>query len=814
MKVKKFLMIITLIGLFLLPVLNVNANSVYQDIKGSCPTISLTGTHVSCYGGNNGYLKLTISGGSGNFTITWSNGATNVYELNNLIAGYYDVHVIDNVSGCTVFAVFNITQPELLTASATVEDVSCKNNSTGDVYLSVSGGTKPYSYLWSNGALTQNINSVTAGDYSVTVTDKNNCTVLETATIKEPAQALASEYTTTEILCNNESNGAIDLTVWGGTPPYTYDWNGNTYNSQDLNNLPAGNYNVVIKDKNNCSDYQTVKLSNPAALQMTSSYTDNICFGENNGEISLTIYGGTGDYNYTWSNSSYLLGMNSSTINNLPNEEYHVIVNDENNCQISSDFSITSPTEIVAEITSQDVTLFGGSDGMIDLTVSGGVPYYYIEWSNGVYTEDNNYVPAGLYEVLITDQNNCTVHSSALIEGPLEPLTFSYTSENVSCYAGSDAEIFVYPSGGTKPYKYSWSTGDTLSYITHITAGKYIITLTDANGINLVDSIIISQPDPFNFSAELIQPSCYGISNGAVNLTVTGGTSPYEFEWYDADYALAGLTKDLTDIPKGEYTVKVIDTLGCSAHYSVYIDQPTKLQASIQKDDVLCNGDATGSIYAEVSGGIAPYSYLWSNNATTQSVSFMTAGTYNVTVTDQNGCQVTLEPFVSQPKAISIELYPTEVSCMNNYDGYIQSVVTGGSGDFTYLWSNSETTSDIFELVKGEYSLTVTDIFGCSTTATTFVDKNETACLTIPTTFSPNGDNINDVWNIENIFLYPECQMTIFSNWGRIVFESTGYELSWDGTQNGKPLPAGTYYYILNISPDIAPLKGTVTIIK
>lgn len=809
---KKSFLIIALFSCFILP--NKFAKADSTDVKAPCHTISLSGNNISCYGYNNGSVNLTINGGSGNFSITWSNGASDVYSISNLTAGYYDVQVVDNTTGCSAFALINLTEPDELTTSLTAEDVGCYGESTGAILMNIDGGTLPYTINWSNSVTTQNNLNIPAGDYDVTVTDKHDCVATNSASVSQPAQALGSSYAVTDILCNNDSNGKIDVTVWGGTPPYTYNWNENAYNSQDLSDIPSGTYNLVIEDLNNCPNTHTIQVANPAILSMTNTVVDNLCYGENLGEINLSVSGGTGNYFYSWANSELLLSYDTPLIEDLPNETYFVTVTDENDCTIEDNFEITSPTEIIPTIVSTDVSSFGGTDGQIDLTVSGGVPSYIFSWSNGVSSEDNLNITAGFYEVTITDQNNCKAYASTTIYEPLEPLSFSYISKNTSCYGSDDGEIFTYPSGGTKPYSYSWSTGDTLSYLTDLQAGIFIFTLIDAQSIEFTDTIEIFQPEPFSFSYTPTQPTCFGFSDGIVILDANGGTQPYTYSWYDSEFALAGLTRDLNNISAGEYTVVVKDTMGCEGNFTVSIEEPEKLIISLTEDNVQCAGGSTGSIHTNVTGGTTPYNYLWSNGEITPDLIDISAGTYSITVYDKNGCLQNIETQITEPDSISIELSPNEVSCIHQSDGYITSSIDGGSGGYNFLWSNNETSENIYNLVGGEYSLIITDIFGCTSEKSTFVITNQEECISIPTTFTPNGDNINDDWAIKNIYLYPDCNLQIFNSWGSIVYESIGYSVNWDGTYNGNPLPAGTYYYILILSKNIEPYKGTVTIIK
>lgn len=785
-----------------------------NDSKQPCHTIYLTGENVSCNGLNDGHVELQIVGGSGNFEITWSNGEEDVYSITELTSGFYYVYVVDLDNGCSAFNIINITQPNTLTTIVSAENVKCFGEETGGVQVIIEGGTQPYEILWSNGSTELESSELPAGEYAVTVTDSNDCMSTNFIVVTQPAQALGSSYHVTEVLCHDDSNAAIDVSVWGGTPPYTYNWNNNQFSSQSLSNIPAGDYNLTIKDNMSCEYSHSISIINPSPLELEVNGTVNLCYGDTNGQVTLSVSGGTPEYSYKWANSDLMLSYNTAQIENLVSSTYFATVTDQNGCYLTGDFEVTEPEEIISNISGTDVTSFQGSDGQIELEVEGGVPPYSYNWSNDLTTQNNFNVEAGLYEVTITDANGCTAYNSIQISEPLEPLEFTYVKKNVKCHGSSNGEIFVYTTGGEQPYSFLWSTGSTLSYITELQAGAYIITITDANQTVISDTIYITQPEPIVISHTKIDPTCYGFSNGSIDLTVQGGVEPYKFAWYDSNFALAGFTKNLENISAGNYTVIVTDTLGCEASYSLSIGQPTQINLSMEEDDIQCAGESTGSITTSVSGGTQPYSYQWSNGETTASLSHLSYGDYNLTVSDSNGCLATLGASITEPEPISIELFPNQTSCEDQSDGWISSEVSGGSGGYDYLWSNSETHSTIYDLAPGEYDLTVTDIYGCVASYSAKIYPANVACLNIPTSFSPNGDGINDDWVIRNIHLYPDCFMQIFNQWGNILFESHGYSVNWDGTYNGNPLPAGTYYYILSFSESLETMKGTVTIVK
>ncbi|MBC9814011.1 SprB repeat-containing protein, partial [Crocinitomicaceae bacterium CZZ-1] len=373
-------------------------------------------------------------------------------------------------------------------------NVSCNGASDGAIDLTVGGGTPGYSYTWSNGAVTEDINSLPAGTYSVNITDANGCTNTQTITLTEPPVLNASTTAVTyaggwNVSCNGASDGAIDLTVGGGTPGYSYAWN-NGATTEDLSGLTAGTYYVTITDANGCTNTQTITLTEPPVLTASTTAVTyaggwNVsCNGANDGAIDLTVGGGTPGYSYAWNN-----GATTEDITSLPAGTYSVNITDANGCTNTQTITLTEPPVLTASTTAVtyaggwNVSCNGASDGAIDLTVSGGTTGYNYTWSNGATTEDLSGLTAGTYSVTITDANGCTnTQTITLTEPPvLNASTTAVTYAggwNVSCNGASDGAIDLTVSGGTPGYSYVWNNGATTEDLSGLTAGTYSVTVT------------------------------------------------------------------------------------------------------------------------------------------------------------------------------------------------------------------------------------------------------------------------------------------------------------------------------------------------
>jgi gliding motility-associated-like protein len=779
-----------------------------------CFSVSLTGDPNPCYGDSLGTVHLTINGGTGPFTISWSSGETGVYDISGKPAGYYDVQVIDQGTGCVAFDIFNVKEPPQLTSSLTQTDVKCFGQSTGSINLTVAGGKPGYTFLWNDGASTQNRINLDSGLYIVYITDANLCHDTIETIIQQPAQALSRSLTYENPLCFGDLNGSVDLTVWGGTTPYIYDWNTGTFSSQDLSGINAGTYNVVITDANNCISNASVTLTNPPQLTLAVTSTDNNCFGELDGTVDVTVGGGTLPYLYTWANETFVLSWTDEDLNSLPNNTYYVTVTDANGCQLNNSATISSPDQLTISLSSSNVTAFGGSNGSVSSTVGGGsVPYIY-SWSNGATTPDLNNIPAGWYILNITDSHGCSITDSVYISEPSDPLTVSLSGTLITCFGGSDGISEATGSGGTAPYTFLWSTGSTETRVTGLQAGFYSITITDYYGNTASDTIEILQPDNFVFTQTITDVTCFGLGNGSIDVSISGGTAPYTYEWLNSQYVLAAITEDISGMPADQYMLQLTDTFGCTGSHTVMISQPDLLVADISHTDAYCAFSSTGTASADVSGGTAPYIYLWSNSETTADISALTAGTYILTVTDNNNCFFTDSVIISEPDSIAITYATTPVSCRDQHDGTISTYASGGNGNYEYLWNTGDMTASLSDLLAGIYSLTVTDMMGCTGHADIEVTRIEIDCINIPTSFTPNADGINDSWVINNSELYADATYQIFNRWGQEVYSVNGIWAPWDGTWNGNPIPAETYYYFIRLTPDSQTLQGTITIVR
>ncbi len=696
-------------------------------------TISLV-SNISCNGLSDGSATTNPVGGVAPFSYAWSNGEITQTAV-ALAAGLHNVMVTD-ANGAQTSCEITITEPNELTSSITGTNVLCFGEATGEADLTVEGGTPPYMYSWNNGATTQDLAVLTAGTFTVTITDANGCQTMDSVTITQPDEALSTSIVGTDVGCFGESTGEADLTVNGGTPPYMYSWN-NGATTQDLANLEAGTYDVTITDDNGCVIMDSVTILQPDMVLMCSIMLDSgvTINGASDGAATSNPTGGTAPYSYEWDN-----GEMTQQATALSAGLHSVIIRDANGCETSCEVTVPEPDQLICNVSLvNNVLCFGESTGSATANPMGGVAPYGYDWSNGESTQTAIALDAGLHTVTITDANGAQTMCEITITEPME-LTSSITGTNVLCFGEATGEADLMVNGGTPPYMYSWNNGATSQDLAVLAAGTYDVTITDANGCQTMDSVTITEPDAaLSTGIQSTDVGCFGESTGTADLTVEGGTPPYMYSWSNG-----ATTQDLANLAAGTYDVTVTDANGCQIMDSIDIAQPDQeLTCSVTLDSgVTVNGASDGVATANPNGGTGPYSYAWDNGEMTQQATGLDAGLHTVTITDANNCETTCEVTVPQPDQLACTISPlNNVSCFDGADGSATANPVGGVGPFTYSWSNGEVTQTAVALAAGLNTVMITDANGAQTSCEiTITQPDELTCsITLNSGVSVNG---------------------------------------------------------------------------
>ena len=675
------------------------------SIQQPATPLSLTENHTDalCIGGKQGTINISVDGGTGPYKFFWNNGQV-TEDVQNLVAGYYYCYVTDlNACSDTIGAVI-LDPSNTMVLSENHIDVSCFSGADGQIDLNVVGGTPTYTYVWNNGKITQDITNLSSGNYFVTVTDNNACQSFISVNIKQPIEPLTITYTIDQVLCYGFQTGAIDLSVFGGTAPYDYQWsNGATI--QNLSNLGSNNYSVKVTDAKGCVENANITITQPLEIEITETHTDVSCFGGNDGQIDVSITGGVLPYRYSWNTGSItqdIIGLNHGN--------YTLIVTDANNCSKSIIVQVKQPFSALSiKDTVFAVSCHAGNNGSIDITPSGGNGNYQFEWSNGVLSEDIQNLQSGNYTVVVKDIKNCTITKSFFVSQPIAPISLSINTTPAICFGESNGAAKVTISGGTPGYFISWDTGSHADSIFNLIAGTYKVTVRDSNLCSTSLSAQVDQPNLLLVNADSTNVKCFGEATGGVGAIATGGVLPYAYLWSNNIN-----TPNVSNLSAGIYKITVTDFNGCVAKDSTLINQPiAPLKISFLIIDNVCYGESNGEINAEVSGGTAPYKYLWSNNQVSDIISSLPVGSYQLFVTDSLGCKLSKDTVVRQPNKLSAIAQYKHVNCFNGSDGALDITINGGVQPYTYTWSNGQTTQDVANLTEGNYLLTISDSNDC-----------------------------------------------------------------------------------------------------
>jgi large repetitive protein len=677
-------------------------------------------TNVLCYGASTGAVNLTAAGGTPPYSYLWSNGSA-TEDIVNLPAGNYSVMITDS-KGCTMTVPATVTQSSsAVSGSVSVTNVLCYGASTGSADLTASGGTPPYTFLWSNGATSEDLTGLPAGVYSVTITDANNCTTSVSGTVTQPLSALTGSVNSqNNVLCNGGNNGSVTVAGSGGTAPYEYRSGAGTYQaSGTFGTLAAGTYTITIRDANLCTFIFTVTITQPASplTGTIASQTNVLCFGGTTGSVTVTGSGGTSPYEYNIDGGSF---QPTGDFGGLIAGPHSVMIRDKNLCTFSLPVTIIQPASALSgTIMSQtNVSCFGTNTGSVTVEGSGGTPPYKYSSDGVTFQSSGTFgsLGAGNHTIIVRDQNLCPYPIPVTITQPAAALSVTLSKTDVVCFGGSTGTATAAASGGTPPYSFSWNTvpAQTTAMATGLSSGTYSVKVTDSNGCTTQTNVTISQPAAA-MSASIIESdvTCFGGSNGTIDLSVANGTAPMAYLWNNG-----AVTEDLASLSAGTYSVSVTDANGCTAGASGTINQPQAIDGSIITTDVVCFGGNTGSCNLTVTGGKSPYSFLWNNGATTEDILNLAAGTYSVTITDNNACNKVVTGNVGQPAATLSGniISQSDVTVYGGNDGSVTVAGSGGTAPYQYSLDSGvfQASGTFYSLAAGSYTVTVQDAGLCT----------------------------------------------------------------------------------------------------
>ncbi|MEL6254308.1 MAG: ThuA domain-containing protein [Bacteroidota bacterium] len=683
-------------------------------------------TPISCFGANDGVLAASVSGGTAPFTYNWSNGQT--ASTNNQVAAGMMILTVTDAKGCVQIDSIQVNEPVAISINFQLQTaISCNGFSDGSLLATASGGSAPYTYTWANGQNTALASGLAFGWQAVEVQDANGCQVQDSILLLEPSAINASLNLVQEVSCFGQMDGQMSVSVSGGNPPYTYNWSSGATDSI-ANNLSAGMQILEIRDSNNCLWTDSLLMPEPTALVLTPQIIQAAsCNGVANGEAKVSVSGANMPYTFLWSS-----GQTDSLATGLMAGIYRVIVSDANGCQDSIDVNVNNniPWSLNL-IQTSDIDCFGDSTGGLSVEILNGIgsePYSFL-WSNGATDSSLINLPAASYTVTVTDKDACQASVSINLQEP-DSLNLQLNIQSaISCFGANDGIVNAILSGGTTPYTYAWSNGQSGATNNPAGTGMLSLTVTDANGCTKTDSILLSEPTALAINFQIQTPiSCNGLTDGVVEATPIGGTLPYTYIWANGQN-----TSTSSSLGVGWQVLQIQDGGGCTFTDSIFLSQPSALNVVLSEtSSISCNGALDGELLATTSGSQAPYTYQWSNNVSTPLNSNLGAGLYSVIVQDANLCLDTLTYTLNQPDSIRIDLQLTQsILCAGDGDAVLNATVNGGTGPYSFSWSGGEITSFLANLGPGTYSVQVDDANACVDSSSFVVTQPDSLDLSI-----------------------------------------------------------------------------------
>ena len=591
------------------------------------------------------------------------------------------------------------------------------------------------------------------GIYKLVLTSKaGGCSDTLVDTVKFGVSSMFPSIVGKNLKCPGDKSGSVTASLGGSLSDFNYSWSPGLGNTLTPTGLTAGTYSIKISSNSGCGDSTlSVTLTEPPPLAHTPSATSATC-GKQDGAVSVVESGGTAPYFYSWST-----GVTTSSLTNLKSGTYSVSVSDANGCTESFPVTVPGGGAFTALPAFSNVICYGGADGTAAVNASSGTPPYTFQWLNGgpsssTYTG----LTAGTYTCVVNDKSNICADTIVVILTQPPLLKITAAGAPVTCFGSCDGQANIIPAGGTTPYTYSWSNGSLNASLSSICKGSYIVTITDKNNCTHDTTIIISEPPPLTF-ATTSNPSTCNQVNGTASVTPAGGTPPYTYLWNTK-----ATTSNLSNINTGSYTVTVSDSKGCTDF--VQIQVPTILPEVFSMSpnaQLLCHGDQNGSLSVDVSGSGAPYSYLWNDGQTTNSITHLAKGTYSVTIKDVNGCTGTVTGTVVEPAPLLLLADQKEICA--GQTATLTTSASGGTGPYSYLWNNSSGTSTFTDspLTTGTYTVETMDANGCKISQIDTIKVNPVpvsvfkgidVCVGIPTLFTDSsyakGSGINSwLWD-------------------------------------------------------------------
>ncbi|MFT4600609.1 MAG: hypothetical protein ACI857_000785 [Arenicella sp.] len=700
----------------------------------------LNSNDLTCNGNATGFIQLAADGATSPYQYTLSGtNTTGIFTLLN--AGVYPITITDDL-GCTFDTTETLTEPAVLAMVNGLTNTLCFGSSEGEINVAAAGGTPPYIYSSDAGVIQQSSNVLTnliAGCYDVYLEDDNGCNLIINECLVEPTE-LSMTIVTNVTTCGF-NNGDLSITAANGSPGYMYSNDGGTsfQGSNNFNGLAPGDYDLVLQDLNLCQIDSTVTITaDPVPIIDNVAFTNPLCFGGNEGTITVTSSSGAGVHQYAL-NISPVFQL-SNAFSNLPDGSYVVYVQDGNGCIVSSNVDITEPDQIAIVFAPTNLSCFENFSGGISLTATGGTLPYSYSIDNGLTDQgigEFNGLTSGNYDILVEDVNGCQM---TMIQNLIEPTPLDFdvfTIANASCYGFCDATVTANATGGTVggAYDYNWSSaiaGTSDDQAINVCAGTYSLIITDDNNCSYDTlNFVVNEPPLATIDSVLSTPvSCFGDSDGTVDIYSANAG------FYSLNNGPFTPATNYTGLPSDVYWAYVQDANGCPGDsMQVFVATPQNLQAFVTPSTFICQGD---SVYFSVvaTGGTQPYIFHVNNGQSASEVIFeevFVDTLYFVNVTDANGCTIESDTMTIDVAPPPMLVTSNDTTICPNEPLILSSLATDQLENYSYLWNTGDTIPYIYPTVgtTTTFYLDVTDECNLTTSDTIHVTVFPDPILTL-----------------------------------------------------------------------------------
>ncbi len=674
---------------------------------------------ATCESASDGIAQVIATGGLPPYQYRLDGGTVSSGNLSNLSYGIHKIIVLDELGKKDSVEFFLEAETSLNISSIANTKVTCSGGCDGSAIIDVEGGSGSNEVRWEDDFIGHERSELCPGIYSFQVIDKRN----EVCLLAGEVNISAFEPLAIEVIqlakptCPGGSNGKIGIRGLGGSGSFSYAW-GDGSTESGLVNISAGFYEVTLTDNLlNCNVTEEIELPDIPTISVSDTILGiPSCRGSTDGSIELVLENAVSPL-VQWDDGGIGLFRND-----LSSGTYHFTITSSNSCQISGEIELPDRDPLSVDVSKTDNHCFGLCQGTIDLSISGGLAPYYIEWGSGLKSPHLNRLCNGVYDYQVIDRLGCVVEGSVEIRSP-DPLSIELISKNdVSCRGQSDGSLEISASGGTGSYSYEWNTGDNTSSIEDLQPGSYTIDISDENGCSTTATYAITQPESLFLKYEnIIDPSCDGGNDGQIEVLAAGGNSGYQYSWDNLSTA-----SFIDELYEGDYQLTILDEKGCDFTKTFTLEAPLPLSlVNTRALDPICFDESSGLISIEVIGGTQPYSYSWGSGQTTSTIEDIPYGEYELTVTDNNGCVIASSFQLTNPEPLSIKGIEELVTLCEG-----GSVFISPEGDWDkYSWQGpsgfSSGSHRIEASLPGEYMLSVQNKDGCEVSQSFSIEWSE-----------------------------------------------------------------------------------------